>query len=670
MSFIRKCISPDPGAATAERERWMGGRPTFILASIGSAIGLGNFWRFPALTFKYGGAGFFIPYLMALFFFGIPIALKEVTLGQMFQRGDIGVFRGMHKRLAGIGLASVVSAATIVFYYNVVIAWSIVYFVQSFKSPLPWDESEAALPNKRGRCGYYVSKDYYMTDVLHQHDANCREWDVGQPTHIVGDMYAACIFVWIFVFACVFKGVKSSSYVVYFTVPVPTILIVILMIRGLTLDGAKEGVDMYLKGKNSNYTVSEALDLPEIWISATSQIFFSIGVCMGIMTSFGSYNKVDKPIIMDALIICFTNSFVSFMSGFAVFSVVGYLRHIGSDETGQGGGTGLAFIAFPAAITKLGVPNFWAILLFITLFTLGVDSAFSMVEAASTVIYDTGIGKRVNRMVIALSICVLGCICSIIFSSNFGSYALDIVDFYLTAYLMVLLGILQCSSVGWVFQVDQKIKEKPHLKLPILILTAGYWVSLVVWGILAFWAFYDFNWVGGLMWFICLLVSAGVSFHMSKLSFKEYSEEVLFLGVGALARSMTRLSYKDDKEKRAAWMPFFEVWWSLSVKFIIPAGLTWMLLMSIKFRAEEGHELVDPLWNYIGMIFPIAGFILFIVPVFWPMGTQQDMDDIHEALEKAIGLGGNAATGSAGADPSKGEAFAADTNKVGPSEGA
>jgi len=211
---------------------------------------------------------------------------------------------------------------------------------------------------------------------------------------------------------------------------------------------------------------------------------------MGIMTSFGSYNPQDKPIIMDSLIICFTNSFVSFLSGFAVFSVIGYLKYIGSDETGTGGGTGLAFVAFPAAITKLGAPNFWALVLFITLFTLGVDSAFSMVEAASTVIYDTGAGKKVNRMVIAFAICILGCTCSIVFCSNFGFEVLDVVDFYLTVYLMVLLGILQCTSVGWIFQVSEKLQEKPQLKKSFKVLTIGFWGSLVVYGFLGFVVFH------------------------------------------------------------------------------------------------------------------------------------------------------------------------------------
>jgi solute carrier family 6 GABA transporter-like protein 1 len=122
---------------SGERERWMN-RPTFILASIGSAIGLGNFWRFPYLTYKYDGAYFFFPYLMCLFFMAIPLLLMELSLGQKIQRGDIAVFRGINKRLAGIGVASVFSAYIICFYYTVIISWSIVYFFAGFQNPLPW----------------------------------------------------------------------------------------------------------------------------------------------------------------------------------------------------------------------------------------------------------------------------------------------------------------------------------------------------------------------------------------------------------------------------------------------------------------------------------------------------------------------------------------------------
>lgn len=114
------------------------GRFTFILAAIGSAIGLGNFWRFPYLTYKHGGAAFFFPWAMCLFVMGIPFMIMELALGQKFQRGDIAVFRGIHRRLAGIGSISVYSSYIFSFYYNVVVAWALIYVISAFVSPLPW----------------------------------------------------------------------------------------------------------------------------------------------------------------------------------------------------------------------------------------------------------------------------------------------------------------------------------------------------------------------------------------------------------------------------------------------------------------------------------------------------------------------------------------------------
>ena len=123
--------------ADGKRQRWMSGW-TFVIAAIGSAIGLGNFWRFPYLCYKHGGGLFFVPYFCCLFLLGLPMLMLEFSLGQKFQRGDIGVFRGMHPRLAGIGISSVYCAFAITFYYCVIIGWSLVYFCASFWSPLPW----------------------------------------------------------------------------------------------------------------------------------------------------------------------------------------------------------------------------------------------------------------------------------------------------------------------------------------------------------------------------------------------------------------------------------------------------------------------------------------------------------------------------------------------------
>lgn len=159
MSCKEKCIScfadKDEGA---KRARWLS-RMTFILAMVGYCVGLGNFWRFPYLCFTWGGALFFVPYLTCLFTIGIPVTLMELALGQKFQRGDIGVFRGIHPRLSGVGLASVIAAFCIVAYYNIIIGWSFIYLIMSFISPLPWSVQNITKGNYKDCPELYISEE-------------------------------------------------------------------------------------------------------------------------------------------------------------------------------------------------------------------------------------------------------------------------------------------------------------------------------------------------------------------------------------------------------------------------------------------------------------------------------------------------------------------------------
>lgn len=234
-----------------ERETWMN-RPTFILAAIGSAIGLGNFWRFPYLTYKYGGAAFFFPYIMCLLFMGIPLLLQELSLGQKFQRGDVSVFRGIHPRLAGIGLVSVLSAYVISWYYCVIISWAVVYLVASFKNPLPWSEF-AEYEQACNATTTTRAEEFFFKDVVRYYDADCVAYTDGAAVNFSVPAFLAVLFVWVVCFAAIFKGVKSSSYIVWVTVPLPVLFIIIMVIKGATLEGGDIGRAQYLKGEADPY---------------------------------------------------------------------------------------------------------------------------------------------------------------------------------------------------------------------------------------------------------------------------------------------------------------------------------------------------------------------------------------------------------------------------------
>lgn len=238
-----------------------------------------------------------------------------------------------------------------------------------------------------------------------------------------------------------------------------------------------------LPGKLIMPNFSEKLADSAMWAEACAQIFFSIGVCMGIMTSYASYNDVKQPIIENALRVSIGNSCFSFFAGFAVFSTVGYLQGMQSQVADKVSSIGLAFVAYPAAIETMPAPNLWTLILAVTLFTLGLDSAFSMVEATSTVVSDTTIGRALPRKLIALLLCASGCCCSFIFCFNWGFTYFDTVDHYLAVYLLLLLGIMQAGGAGWVYEASEVIESVN--KVTVLVLAIGFWGILLPLGLIA-----------------------------------------------------------------------------------------------------------------------------------------------------------------------------------------
>jgi SNF family Na+-dependent transporter len=279
-------------------------------------------------------------------------------------------------------------------------------------------------------------------DVTRQVDINCVKWTDDQPVVMSWNAFGSTFAVWIIIFLCVFKGVGSSSYIVWATVPLPVCFVLIMIINGSTLDGASDGIKKYFSGGTDEDGKVILTTAAMQWSDAAGQIFLGLSVCLGIMTSYGSYNDKKKPIILDSVIISVCNCSFSFIAGFAVWSVVGYLEKAKLMHKTKTSGVGLAFISYPTAIDKMSVPNLWAFLLGLTLFMLGIDSSFSAIEATSTVICDTAWGGVVPRMFVAFVLCVIGFLGSIPFCFNWGFTLFDVVDHYLCAYLLLLIGIL------------------------------------------------------------------------------------------------------------------------------------------------------------------------------------------------------------------------------------
>jgi NSS family neurotransmitter:Na+ symporter len=276
--------------------------------------------------------------------------------------------------------------------------------------------------------------------------------------------------MWFFVFIILYKGVGRIGKVVMITVPLPWILLAILTIRGLTLPGAIEGVSYYLTPNFSKLT-----DL-NVWLAAYAQVFFSVGIAQGIMITYASHLRKKSDISNNAFIIALADSGTSFLAGFAVFSIIGYLamsQGVGIEDLGIAGPQ-LAFITYPTAISLFPIATtVFGIFFYLALLTFGIDSAFSMIEPMTTGIQHKW---RLTKGKATAIICLVGFVASLLFTTGSGLYWLDIVDYFISNFGLVLVGLIECLIMAWAFRVSV-FRENANKTSDILI---GRWWDILI----------------------------------------------------------------------------------------------------------------------------------------------------------------------------------------------
>lgn len=386
--------APPPDPLILPREQW-GGKYEFLLSCIGYCVGLGNVWRFPYLCYRNGGGVFLIPYFIMLFFTGVPLFLMELSLGQYGAAGPITVWKCC-PLLKGIGIGMLCVSMLVCLYYNVIIAWTFYYLGSSFQSPLPWSCDapanaylcgNATLNSSSGRA-LSPSEVFWNERVLGVvnskglHDPGPVRWPL-----------ALCLLAaWVIIFFCMLKGIRSSGKVVYVTATFPYFVLIVLIIRGATLEGSLQGVAFYLTPDWGR------LASAQVWNDAASQVFYSLGIGVGGLLSMASYNKFDNNVIRDCLVITIGNCSTSFFAGFAIFSILGHMAWRKGVPVGEVAdtGPGLAFVAYPEALALLPGSVFWSILFFLMLFMLGVDTLFGNMEGITTAVLDEFPQLRAN----------------------------------------------------------------------------------------------------------------------------------------------------------------------------------------------------------------------------------------------------------------------------------
>jgi len=419
--------------------RWI-----FILAAIGSAAGLGNIWRFPYLAFEHGGGAFVFALIIANLAIGIPLLALEVGLGQMMQRGAAGAFGAIKKSFRYVGWAALILGFMVLAYYMAVVSWGINYFASSFT--LAWSGN---------------AESFFFNDILNISSG------VGIVGGISWPVFSGLLLAWALVYFSVWKGVKSISKVVVWTATLPFVILFILILRAVTLDGATEGLKLFLIPDWS------ALKNPQLWLAAFSQVFFSLSLAFGIMIAYGSLQRKMSEVTKSVLWIAGGNFLVSIMSGFVVFGTLGYMalqKGVPIPDV-IAGGPALAFVVFPEAISLLPAFNtLIGVLFFGMLLSLAIDSAFSLLEAFAVALRDRFPKTSTKKVAFILS--VIGFTSGLAYTTGAGLYYLDIVDHFIVNYGLVIIGILEALIVGWFWkggELKKFINERSEWKL------RGWW---------------------------------------------------------------------------------------------------------------------------------------------------------------------------------------------------
>jgi len=401
-----------------DRETW-DKKIEFLLAVVGFAVDLGNVWRFPYVCYANGGGAFLVPYFIMLIFGGLPLFYMELCLGQFHRCGCLSLWKKICPMLKGIGYAICIIDIYVGMFYNTVIGWAVYYFFQSVLSAgkytygtvdsLPWTScnnswndnmSCVVLSEVNGRNKSSISspaEEYFMRGVLEIQKGD----GISDLGNIKPSLAVSTLAVFVLVYFALWKGVKSTGKVVWVTAIAPYIILFCLLIRGVTLDGAEMGIEFYLTPK------WEKLFTMKVWIEAATQIFFSLGPGFGTLLALSSYNKFNNNCYKDAILTSTINCVTSFVAGFVIFSVLGYMAKMQGlkvDDVGMEG-EGLVFIVYSDAIASMPGSFFWAILFFFMLITLGIDSTFGGLEAMITGLCDEfpkSLGKHREMFVLAL----------------------------------------------------------------------------------------------------------------------------------------------------------------------------------------------------------------------------------------------------------------------------
>ena len=410
------------------KNQW-GSNLSFILAMIGSAVGLGNIWRYPYVLYYHGGGAFYIPYLTAILVLGLPFLILEYGVGYHYSSSFAKAIKSIHSKCEYLGWFLPIAVFIIMIYYSAILGWDGIYVILSFFKG--W----GADPNT-----------FFNGSLLHVSTSA-----TGLLTFVPVIAIAMLIgwgLVWSISHRDLEAGLGKVSKVL---VPLLIIIMIIVVISSLLLPGAGIGLSELFNPKWGSL-----FDFG-IWLGAFGQIVFSLSLGMSIAFTYASYTQDNTDLITNTFTVAFANVLFENFAALGVFSILGYMSLQSGTPVPElvTQGAGLIFIAYPAAFNAMGS---WASILcpmfFIAVYIAGITSILSTIEPLSYSIQDKFGLTRKKTMTI---LCIVGTIISMLFATAYGELLLDSVDTIINQGAIVFGVIVECIVLGWIFKAENII---------------------------------------------------------------------------------------------------------------------------------------------------------------------------------------------------------------------
>uniref|UniRef100_A0AC34QJY0 Transporter n=1 Tax=Panagrolaimus sp. JU765 TaxID=591449 RepID=A0AC34QJY0_9BILA len=469
------------GGYSSDRETWSG-KVDFLLSVIGFAVDLANVWRFPYLCFKNGGGVFLIPYTLMVVLAGVPLFFMELALGQYYRKGAISTWGMICPLFKGIGYSVIMIAFYTDFFYNVVIAYSVHFIFASLTPTLPWstcsneynsiacyeptwDSGSTTCATKEINAGnatyrpISAAEEYFYKEFLGVHGAKRPDDHVVRSLTNLGEfnyeLVIALALVYVICYFSLWKGIKMSGKVVWFTALFPYVVLGILFIRGITLPGSEKGIEYYLKPN------IQMLKEPSVWQDAATQVFFSLGPGFGVLMAYSSYNQFHNNVYFDALVTSAINCLTSFLSGFVIFAILGYMSCKSGkpiSEVAQEG-PGLVFVVYPEALAAMPGAWIWSVIFFLMLLTLGLDSSFGGSEAIITALCDEFNWVKKHREIFIALLFSFYMLVGLLMCTKGGILVMEWLIVYGTTWGILIAVFCETMVISFCYGVDQFVND-------------------------------------------------------------------------------------------------------------------------------------------------------------------------------------------------------------------